>query len=85
MLYLYDEFKQTTEFKSTSFSTFCKLRSFWVVLSDFRKCQYPTDLLKITCDGELRESCLERKCGVCNLNKKIVCKEFENEQVTFPQ
>ena len=47
--------------------------------------KYLTDLLKsITCDGELRESCLERKCGVCILNKKMVCKEFENEQEAFP-
>ena len=46
----------------------------------------PTVLLKsITCDSKLREPCLERKCGVCSLNKKIVCKEFENEQVAFPQ
>ena len=105
MLNLYNDFKQTNEFNSTSYSTFCKLRPFWVVQPDFRKrdtclCidhenfalvleklytlkmlayKYPTDLLKsITCDAELRESCLERKCGVCCLNKKIVCKEFEN-------
>ena len=48
--------------------------------------KYPIDFLKsITCDAELRELCLERKCGVCCFNKKIVCKEFENEQATFPQ
>ena len=51
--------------------------------------KYSTDLLKsITCGDELRESCLEKKCGVCILNKKIICKEFENdmnEKVTFPQ
>ena len=33
--------------------------------------KYPTELLKnITCNGKLRELTMERKYGVCSLNKK---------------